>query len=179
MFNKIQYIAALVSVPWQSREGNAHDFNFDTIAGDALSLADYKGKVVLVVNTASECGFTPQYKQLQTLWETYRDQGLVIVGVPCNDFGGQEKASNASINSFCELNFGVTFPLAAKTKVKGKGQHPFYSWAGQQVGFLGKPRWNFHKFLVNKDGKLVDWFSSTTKPDARKLVRAIERELAK
>ncbi len=108
----------------------------------------------------------------------HRDQGLVIIGVPCNDFGSQEQSTNASINRFCELNFGVTFPLASKTKVKGRGQHPFYRWAEQQVGFVGKPRWNFHKFLVNKKGQLVEWFSPMTKPDAEKLVRAIERELA-
>nr|WP_245689328.1 glutathione peroxidase [Roseospirillum parvum] len=156
----------------------AHDFSFTTIDGQPLPLKDFAGKTVLVVNTASRCGFTPQYEGLQSLWETYRERGLVVLGVPSNDFAGQEPGSEAEIKEFCTVNFSINFPMTEKVSVKGDAAHPFYAWARQQGGFLSAPKWNFHKYLIGPDGRLVDWFSSMTKPDAAKLRAAVERSLA-
>ncbi len=158
---------------------SAHDFAFTSIEGDPLPLSDFKGKVVLLVNTASRCGFTPQYDDLQAVWERYRTRGLVVLGVPSNDFGGQEPGSEAEIKQFCEVNFSVDFPLTSKEHVVGDAAHPFYRWAADQLGFAAKPRWNFHKYLIGPDGALVDWFATTTKPTASKVTEAIEAQLAK
>ena len=154
---------------------SAYDFTFSPLTGDApLALADFKGKVILVVNTASKCGFTPQYDGLEKLYEKYKDRGLVIVGVPSDDFGGQEPGTNDEIAHFCKLNYGVTFPMAAKVDVVGDGAHPFYKWARDVLGVIAIPKWNFHKYLIGRDGKLVDYFHSTTAPDSARLVKAIE-----
>ncbi len=155
----------------------AHEFAFTSIDGTPLPLSGFAGKVVLVVNTASRCGFTPQYSGLQALWNRYREHGLVVLGVPSNDFGGQEPSSETEIKSFCEINFGIDFPMTEKTRVSGSSAHPFYVWAGNELGFMAKPRWNFHKYLVAPDGRLVDWFSSFTGPSAGRLVAAVERIL--
>ncbi len=152
---------------------SAHDFTFTAIDGKAMPLSQFKGKVVLVVNTASECGYTPQYDGLEKLWLDNRDKGLVVVGVPSNDFGGQEPGSAQEIVQFCKLNYGVTFPLADKTVVKGEGAHPFYQWAGEQAGVLGRPKWNFHKYLIGRNGEFIDWFSTQTKPDGPKIKAAV------
>ena len=158
--------------------GAAYQYSFRVLNKDApLPLADYRGKVILVVNVASQCGFTKQYAALEKLYETFRDQGLVIIGVPSNDFGGQEPGTADQIAHFCQLNFGVTFPMADKEVVSGDDAHPFYLWARQQLGALAAPKWNFHKYLIARDGRLVDWFSTVTAPDAPKLVQAVEREL--
>jgi len=161
-----------------SANRSAHAFTFTSIDGEALPLASYAGKVVLVVNTASRCGFTPQYEGLQTLWDTYRDRGLVVLGVPSGDFGGQELASAAEIKQFCEVNFEIDFPLTEKTHVSGDDAHPFYLWAGDELGRTAKPRWNFHKYLVAKDGRLTDWFSTATGPSSERVRQAIEAALA-
>ena len=161
----------------QSSYMTAYDFQFETIGGEALPLAQFSGKVILIVNTASQCGFTPQLQGLQTLWERYRERGLVILGIPSNDFGGQEPGTASEIKTYCRMNYGVDFPLAAKSHVKGVEAHPFYRWAADELGFFAKPRWNFHKYLIARDGRLADWFSTPTKPTAAKLVRAIERLL--
>jgi glutathione peroxidase len=158
---------------------SAYDFAFTSIEGQQLPLSDFKGKVVLLVNTASRCGFTPQYEGLQAVWERYRDQGLVVLGVPSNDFGGQEPGSEAEIKQFCEVNFAVDFPLTSKEHVVGEAAHPFYRWAAAQLGLTAKPRWNFHKYLIGPDGELVDWFATTTKPTASKVTKAIEAQLAR
>lgn len=158
--------------------GSAHDFSFTAIDGEPLFLSTFRGKVLLIVNTASRCGFTRQYEGLQALWDTYRDRGLVVLGVPSNDFGGQEPGSDAEIKDFCTMNVHVDFPLTAKTPVRGQNAHPFYRWAAREAGALGVPRWNFHKYLVAKDGRLVDWFATTTTPEAERLRAAVERELA-
>jgi len=158
---------------------SAYDFSFTAIEGGPLPLSRYKGKVVLLVNTASECGFTPQYTDLQAVWERYRDRGLVVLGVPSNDFGGQEPGSEAEIKQFCEVNFSVDFPLTGKEHVVGDDAHPFYRWAADKLGFAAKPRWNFHKYLIGPDGELADWFSTVTKPTAPKVTQAIEAQLAK
>ncbi|MEO3428200.1 glutathione peroxidase [Pelagibius sp. CAU 1746] len=158
---------------------SAHDFAFTSIEGQPLPLSQFKGKVVLLVNTASRCGFTPQYEGLQAVWERYRDRGLVVLGVPSNDFGGQEPGSEAEIKQFCEVNFSVDFPLTSKEQVVGEAAHPFYRWAAAQLGFAAKPRWNFHKYLIGPDGALVDWFATTTKPTAAKVTKAIEAQLSR
>ena len=152
-------------------------FSFTSIEGQPLSLADYRGKAVLVVNTASRCGFTHQYAGLQTLWETYRDRGLVVLGVPSNDFGAQEPGSETEIKEFCIVNFNIDFPMTEKQVVSGANAHPFYQWSGEQLGVLSKPKWNFYKILLDSDGNAVDWFASTTGPDANKLIAAIESVL--
>jgi glutathione peroxidase len=154
-----------------------HDFDFTAIEGGILSTRDFSGKAVLVVNTASFCGFTKQYGALQELWEKYRDRGLIVLGVPSNDFGSQEPDSENKIKKFCETNFSINFPMTAKAKVKGKDAHPFFIWAREQVGVVGSPKWNFHKYLIGPDGQLLDWFASTTKPDSIKVKDAIEKAL--
>lgn len=159
--------------------GSAHDFRFTAIEGGELPLARFKGKAVLVVNTASFCGFTPQYSGLQALWEEYRDRGLVVLGVPSNDFGGQEPGSNAEIKQFCEVNFSIDFPLAQKVRVKGTGAHPFYKWAADRLGEDAAPKWNFHKYLIAPDGRLVDWFATRVEPSAPGLRAAVEAVLPK
>lgn len=147
------------------------------IDGGTIPAAALAGKAVLVVNTASKCGFTPQYEGLEALWRQYRERGLVVLGVPSNDFGGQEPGSDAEVASFCQINYGVDFPLLSKQTVSGPEAHPFYRWAAGRTGPVGVPRWNFHKILVGRDGRLVDWFSSMTTPDAARLHAAVEKAL--
>lgn len=157
---------------------NAYDFTFHTLQGNhPLPLADYRGKVILIVNTASKCGFTPQYAGLEKLYLRYKDRGLVVIGVPSNDFLDQEPGSADDIAHFCKVNYGVTFPMAAKVHVRGDDADPFYKWAYATLGFGTGPKWNFHKYLIAKDGTLVDYFNSTTAPDAPSLVDAIEKQL--
>ena len=149
-----------------------------TLDGKDKTLAEYKGKVVLVVNTASECGYTPQYAGLQALWTRYRERGLVILGVPSNDFGGQEPGGVSEIEHTAHQGYGVTFPLAAKAEVRGPAQHPFYKWAAGEKP-LELPRWNFHKYLVGRDGHVVGSFPAQVAPDDPKLIAAIDKELAR
>lgn len=156
-----------------------YEYNFPPLTGDKqIALADYKGSVILLVNTASKCGFTGQYEGLQKLYGDYKDQGLVIIGVPSNDFGAQEPGSEKEIAGFCQTNYGVTFPMAAKQVVTGDDAHPFYYFARETLGYLAAPKWNFHKYLISRDGKLVDYFHSTTTPDSERLVNAIKEQLA-
>jgi glutathione peroxidase len=154
-----------------------HDFTITGNDGKPMALSQFKGKAVLLVNTASECGFTPQYEELEKLWEAKKDQGLVIIGVPSNDFGGQEPGSNQEIATFCKNNYGVTFPLADKSVVSGSDAIAVYKWAGEQAGMVGRPKWNFHKYLFGKDGKFVDWFSTATKPMGPKITAATDQAL--
>ena len=156
---------------------SAHDFSFQSSHGDPVPLADYKGKLILIVNTATECGFKGQLSDLQVLHETYADQGLVVIGVPSNDFGGQEPRSNEEMTGFCEARFGTKFPLMEKTHVKGDQAHPFYKWAADTLGMAARPYWNFHKYLVGPDGSIVAWFSTPTKPTAPKVIASIEEQL--
>ncbi len=157
---------------------SAHDFSFKTIDGGDLPLSAFKGKAVLVVNTASACGLTPQYEALETLYRNYRDKGLVVLGVPANDFGRQEPGTEAEIKQFCTLNYNVDFPLAAKEVIVGEGAHPFYRWAAREKGAEAAPKWNFHKYLIGKDGVIAGVFASRTVPDAPEVVAAIEAALA-
>jgi len=161
-----------------SADMTAHDFSFENIEGGPLNLADYAGQPVLLVNTASMCGFTPQYEALQALWSRYRDRGLVVLGVPSDDFGGQEYDSSAEIKQFCEINYGITFPMTDKVRVKGDDAHPYYQWVAAQ-GRMKLPRWNFYKHVIDADGNLVEWFASTTSPDSSKVINAIEKQLAR
>lgn len=158
-------------------ELSAHDFAFTSIEGGELPLSRFAGKAVLVVNTASRCGFTHQYSGLQSLWSRYRDRGLVVLGVPSNDFGGQEPGSEAEIKEFCEVNFSVDFPMTAKVHVRGDEAHPFYRWAVAKLGQDAAPQWNFHKFLVTPDGRLVSWFSTRTPPESEAVTKAVEAVL--
>jgi len=158
---------------------SAYDFSFETIDGKALPLKDFAGKAVLVVNTASKCGLTPQYAGLEELYKTYRDQGLVVLGVPANDFGKQEPGTNEEILDFCTTKFAVDFPLTAKESVIGPDAHPFYRWAANELGEDAAPKWNFHKYLIGKDGSLAGVFGSKTAPDDAAMVSAIKDELAK
>lgn len=159
-------------------DNSAYDFSFQTLKGhEPLPLSSFKGKVLLIVNTASKCGFTSQYAGLEKLYETYKDKGLVIIGVPSNDFGSQEPGSSEEIANFCHVNYGVSFPMTAKEIVSGKNAHPFYIWAKKELGFGTAPKWNFHKYLINRDGKLVNYFFSTTSPEAPRLIKAINVEL--
>jgi len=173
-------LAVLVPGIAQSADGQpqtAHDFSFTSIDGEPLPLASFAGKAVMVVNTASHCGFTHQYADLQDLWSRYRDRGFVLLGVPSNDFGGQEPGTEAEIKQFCEVNFDVDFPLTEKASVKGDDAHPFYRWAAAELGAIAKPRWNFHKYLVSPDGRLIDWFSTPTSPTSTKVVKLVESVL--
>ena len=160
------------------QSGSVYDFTFPGIEGGNLPLSNYRGKVILIVNTASHCGYTHQYEGLQTLWQTYRDRGLVVLGVPSNDFGGQEPEKEGKILEFCQGTYGVTFPLTAKQRVSGESAHPFYRWAAKTLGDEAAPRWNFHKYLVAADGRLLAWFSTPTKPLSSDITSAVEAALA-
>ena len=145
----------------------AHDFNATSLEGNPVALRDYAGKVMLIVNTASKCGFTPQYEGLEALYEKYRDRGLVVLGFPCNQFGEQEPGSASEIGSFCQKNYGVSFPMFEKIDVNGEGAHPLYRWLKKSArGILGSERikWNFTKFLLDRQGRVVDRFGSIRKP---------------
>lgn len=170
----------LISMSKQASAKTAHDFEFKHIEeGKKIDLSDYKGKVLLVVNTACMCGFTPQFSGLEKLYQQYKDKGLVIVGIPSNDFGGQELDSEEEVEAYTQKNFSLTFPLSRITKVSGEEAHPFFKWAGEKAGFVGKPKWNFHKYLISKNGEFIDWFASITAPSSDKLTAAIEKELQK
>ena len=151
----------------------AFDYEFKTIDGAPLPLATYKDKVVLVVNTASACGLTPQYDGLEKLYTDYKDQGLVVLGVPCNQFAGQEPGTDAEIKDFCETRFKIDFPLTAKVDVKGDGAHPFYKWAEAALGEPAVPVWNFHKILIGKDGQAIQAFGPRTEPNDAAMTAAI------
>lgn len=152
----------------------AHDFTFTAINLQPLSLAEFRGRPFLIVNTASECGYTPQYVGLQKLWERYRARGLVVLGVPSNDFGAQEPGTEVQIQEFCSTRYGVDFPLTARQKVSGDEAHPFYRWIARQLGEAGVPRWNFHKYLIDKEGNLADLWPSRVKPLSKEITQAVE-----
>ena len=140
-------------------------------------MSKFKNKAVLVVNVASNCGFTKQYSDLQKLWDKYRNRGLIVLGVPSNQFGGQEPGTNEEIKKFCEVNFNVNFPMSAKIEVKGENAHPLYLWAKKNFGKSAVPKWNFHKILINKNGKIQNTYSSLTNPTSNKITNEIEKIL--
>ena len=150
-----------------------YDLNIEAISGETINFRDFKDKVVLVVNTASYCGFTKQYEDLQNLWVKYNKKGLIVLGVPSNSFN-QEKKKNSEVKKFCEVNFNITFPLSAITEIKGNNAHELFKWAKTNHGSSAVPKWNFHKILINKEGKIEDTFSSFTKPLSNKIINKIE-----
>ena len=157
-------------------EKNFYDYSIESITGETINFKDYKNKVILVVNTASYCGFTKQYDELQELWDLYKDKGLIVLGIPSNSFN-QEKNTNADVKEFCEINFNINFPLTTITEVKGENAHEIYLWAKENHGKSAVPKWNFHKILINKEGKVEDTFASFTKPMSKKIRLKIEKIL--
>ncbi len=150
------------------------DLNIKSITGEDLNLNQYRDKTILLVNVASKCGFTKQYAALQELYEKYNSKGLVVIGIPSNQFGGQEPGSNEEIKDFCETNFNITFPLSDKVDVKGNNSHEIYTWAKENHGKSTVPKWNFHKILIDKDGKIHDTYNSFIDPLSDKIVKEIE-----
>ncbi|MFN3815863.1 glutathione peroxidase [Brevundimonas sp.] len=173
-----QALFAAASPVEQAPEGTAYRFAFDGLSTPSLPMTAFQGDVVLVVNTASKCGFTPQYEGLQTLYEEYGSQGFVVVGVPSGDFLNQELEDAEEIREFCTLNFGVTFPMAGRTRVTGDDAHPFYQWARAEMGRSAVPAWNFHKLLIDRQGRLIATFPSTTTPTADEIRQAVEGALS-
>ena len=153
------------------------DLNVNSINGDVLNLSKLKGKTILLVNVASNCGFTKQYEDLQNLYDTYKNKGLIVIGMPSNQFGGQEPGSESEIKNFCETNFNITFQMTSKYDVKGDNANPIFLWAKDNYGKSAIPKWNFHKIIIGKDGKVADTFSSITKPSSQKFINLIEKEI--
>jgi glutathione peroxidase len=153
------------------------DFSIKNINEEIINLSIYKNKTILLVNVASNCGFTKQYSELQELYEKYKDKGLLVLGIPSNQFGSQEPGSNKEIKDFCETNFSVTFPMTSKFDVRGENAHPVYLWAKKNHGKTAVPKWNFHKILINKNGKIEQTYASFTKPLSKKIITKIEEIL--
>jgi len=155
----------------------AYNFSFNDLDGSKLNLSEFKNKVIIVVNVASQCGFTSQYEDMQKIWDSYQRKGIIMIGVPSNDFGNQEPGSNSEIKNFCEAKFGITFPVTEKVIVKGEDAHPFYKWARENHGKAAIPKWNFHKIIIGKNGKIYDTFASITNPTSKKFVKALEKAI--
>ena len=176
MFYSIFLIFFSWALPTKGSQLLAHDFSFNDIDGKTMDLSEYKGKVLLVINVASKCGFTGQYQGLQEVWDRYKNKDFVLIGVPSNDFY-QEYKSEEEVKNFCELTFGVNFPMTEIVSVRGSEAHPFYKWARDSFGSAAIPKWNFHKILVNKEGNVVSAYSSGTKPTSKKVIDMIEELL--
>jgi glutathione peroxidase len=153
------------------------DFKINSINGEELDLSRFARKTILLVNVASKCGFTKQYDDLQKLYDNFKDKGLIIIGVPTNQFGGQEPGTEAEIKNFCETNFNITFPMTSKYDVKSNNAHPIYKWAKETFGKSTVPKWNFHKILINKNGKIEDTFASFTSPMSKKIINKLDQIL--
>ena len=181
MTNKIlTYIMIMIGVSMTSEvRADVYKFNFNSIDGKEINLNDFKGKPIFIVNTASLCGFTYQYSDIETLHQKYKKDGLIIIGIPSKDFGNQELSSNQKVKEFCNINFDITFMLTEITNIKGEKGHPFFKWVKNEAGFLAFPKWNFYKYLINKEGFLVKWYSSTTRPNSDKITRDIDKILLK
>ncbi len=156
-----------------SYEKTFFDLKIESISGETINFSDFKNKVILIVNTASYCGFTNQYEELQVLWDKYKKKGLIVLGVPSNSFN-QEKKNSSEVKEFCEVNFNISFPLSTITEVKGNNAHELFKWAKTNHGKSAVPKWNFHKILINREGKIEDTFSSFTKPSSNKIIDKIE-----
>ena len=169
-------LSMIFSTKSMSSDKSFHDFSIESISGGDISLSDYKNKVVLLVNTASQCGFTPQYAGLQKIYDRYKDDGFVVLGVPSDDFN-QELSSDDDVKKFCEIRYGVNFPLTSIQKIKGDGAHPLYKWISGNTSVIGQPRWNFHKYLISKEGQVLNWFSSMTSPTSDGLLKQVEQAL--
>ena len=168
---------AFMNETFAKYEKNFFDLSIKSLEGNDIELSKYKNNAVLLVNVASNCGFTKQYTDLQKLWETYKDKGLIVIGVPSNQFGRQEPGTNEEIKKFCEVNFNVNFPMTDKVEVKGENAHPIYLWAKENFGKSAVPKWNFHKILINIDGKIHETYSSLTSPTSKKITNEIEKIL--
>ncbi len=183
MLSKIKYFVLIIIMTLfgsnisANYDKLAYDFSFTDLEGNKMNLSSYKNKVIVVVNVASQCGFTNQYKDMQDVWTRYEEKGLVMLGVPSNDFGDQEPGDNNEIKTFCETNFGITFPMTEKVVVKGENAHPFYSWAKKNFGKGAVPKWNFHKIIIGKNGKIIDTFASLTNPSSQRFIKVIEKAL--
>lgn len=160
----------------KASENTFHDFSIESISGETINFSDYRNNVVLLVNTASKCGFTPQYSGLQKIYERYKSDGLIVLGVPTNDFN-QELSKDEDVKQFCEIRFGVEFPMSSIQNIRGNEAHPVYKWIQSNVSVIGQPRWNFHKYLIGKDGNIINWFSSMTSPTSEGLIKQIETAL--
>ena len=156
-------------------QANLYEYTFKGIDGDTIILDSLKGKPLIIVNTASFCGYTYQYQELQNIYDKYKDKGLIIIGIPSNDFGNQEFSNNKEVKNFCEIKFNITFTLAEITKIKGKNGHPFFKWIKNQNGFLSFPKWNFYKYIFDKRGNLTAWFSSVTKPNSDRFINEVDK----
>ncbi len=172
----IMAIMAMVLAQPALAAGSAYDYAFESIDGDAIKLGDHSGKVLLVVNTATQCGNTHQFGTLQKAWETYRDQGLMVVGVSSNDFGQEPRAGDA-IKDFCSTNYSVDYPMADLTHVRGNDAHPFFKWVEAELGEKGTPSWNFFKYLIGRDGQIIDYFGTVEDPMDKRMRSAIEAAL--
>jgi len=176
---KLLILVIMISLFGNKVSGNyeqiAYDFNFLDIDGNKISLSKYKGNVIIIVNVASECGFTKQYDDMQKIWEEYKEKKVIMIGVPSNDFGQQEPGSSSDIKNFCEAKFGITFQMMEKVRVKGDKAHPFYIWARKNYGGSAIPKWNFHKIIINKQGKIADTFSSITNPSSNKFRKSLDK----
>ena len=153
----------------------AYEFNFNGLDGNAITLSEFKNKVIIIINVASQCGFTNQYEDMQKIWERYQKDELILIGVPSNDFGNQEPGSSKEIKNFCESKFGITFLMAKKVSVLGDDAHPFYIWAKKNHGKSAVPKWNFHKIIIDKSGKVAETFSSITNPSSKKFIKTLEK----
>ena len=184
MLKKIKVIILLIMISFfgskvvANYEKLAYDFQFRDLDGSPLNLSEYKGKIIIVVNVASQCGFTKQYEDMQKIWEKYQTKGIVMLGIPSNDFGKQEPGTSKEIKNFCEAKFGITFPMTERVSVKGSSAHPFYIWAEKDHGKSAVPKWNFHKYLIGRDGELITDFSTRTKPYDDDVISAIEGALS-
>ncbi len=163
----------------QQKADSVFDFTLKNLKGGDMKLNSFAGKPLLIVNTASKCGFTPQYKGLEEIWKEHKKSGLVVIGVPSNDFGNQEPGSEKDIAQFCEVNYGVDFPMAAKEHVRGSRAHPLFKFLAGEGGFMAAPRWNFYKYLIGRDGHLKEWYSSFTSPTSSRFKRAVEKIVTK
>ena len=170
----IMIFTLFMSIPFPANS-DLFDLSFESIDGNVISLKEFKNKPIVVVNSASFCGFTYQYEQLEDLYQKFKKKGLIIIAIPSNDFGGQEFKDNKKVKEFCEVNFNISFPITKITQVKGGNKHPFFKWVEKEGGYLSLPKWNFYKYLISKDGKLSAWFSSVTKPSSEKFLNELKK----
>ena len=181
MSNKIKLYLLIFMISFIVTNSNAnyeklaYDFSFKDLDGSKLSLSEFKDKIIIVINVASQCGFTSQYVDMQKIWEMYQEKDVVVLGVPSNDFGHQEPGSNKEIKNFCEAKFGITFPMTEKVSVKGNEAHPFYIWAKENHGKSAVPKWNFHKIIIDRTGKVTETFLSTTNPSSKKFRKTLDK----
>ena len=181
MLNKIRLYLLIFMISFIGNNSSAnyeklaYDFSFKDLDGSELSLAEFKGKIIIVINVASQCGFTSQYTDMQKIWEMYQEKNVVVLGVPSNDFGQQEPGSNKEIKNFCEAKFGITFPMTEKVSIKGNKAHPFYVWAKENHGKSAVPKWNFHKIIIDRTGKVAETFLSTTNPSSKKFRKTLDK----